>query len=461
MKSDRVERKLAAILPADVVGYSRLMGMDEEGTLRTLSAYREIMDNLVEMHHGRVVGSAGDSLLAEFVSVVEALECAVEIQGILKARTAAIPDDRKLQFRIGINIGDVIVKDNDLFGEGVNIAARLEALADPGGICISGGVYEQLKNKLELAYEFMGKQQVKNISEPVAAFRVGLGEGPVSRKRGAAATKQKAAGAPHMKWVAAAAAVVVLLGAGGGAVWYVNRPPPAGVAAAPAPETAAPAATAPRPASVRLSIAVLPFTNMSGDPEQEAFSDGMTEDIITNLSQLEDVDVISRSSVFTYKGKAVKVQDVGRELGVGYVLEGSVRKSGERVRVTAQLVDTATGHHLWAERYDRDLADVFALQDELTQGIVASLAGYAVKEAEPEAAERNQFEGVGTVLQVRRKKKRVVLEHAEIKGFMTEMVRSYKVRPATLLAGLEVGEKITFVLDIEKRAIVAIKPFGE
>ncbi len=458
MKSEHTQRKLAAILHADVVGYSRLMGEDEKGTLETLSSYREDIDNLIRMHQGRVVGSAGDSLLAEFVSAYEAVQCAIEIQGLVKARNTALSDDRKMQFRIGINIGDVIVKGDDIFGEGVNIAARLEALAEPGGICISGGVYEQLKNKLDLAYEFMGKQEVKNITHPVAVFRVSLEPSEVSSKPVAASKEVEGAGAPQWKWVALAAVVVLFVGAGGFVLWQLNRPSPApstDVAATSAPET-----TTAQPVTGKISIAVLPFDNMSGDPEQDSFADGMTEDLITSLAQLEDIDVVSRKSVFTYKGKAVKIQQVGEELGVRYVVEGSVRKSGQRVRVTAQLVEATTGHHLWADRYDRDLSEVFALQDELTQAIVTNLAGFAVKVPEP-GEQRKQVEGVGTVLKMRRNKERIYLNHEEIEGFMASMDMSYKVRPVTLLDGLEPGDKVVFTIDIEKKSIVAIRPYSD
>ncbi len=453
MESQRTERKLAAKLHADVVGYSRLMGEDEAGTLRTLTAYREVMDSLVEMHHGRVVGSAGDSMLAEFVSTYEALECAIGIQGALGARNAGLPDERKMQFRIGINMGEVIIQGDDIFGEGVNIAARLESLAEPGGICISGGVYEQLKNNLSLAYEFLGNKDVKNIAEPVAVFRVGLEPDEASQKPVAAGKQEGATVTPPWKWVALAAAVVVLLGAGGFAVWQLGRG-----SSAPAADAATSAqATAVQPVGGKTSIAVLPFANMSANSTDDDFTDGITEDIITSLAQFEDLDVISRTSVFTYKGKPVKVQQVGEELGVQFVLEGSVRTSGQRVRVTAQLVEAATGHHLWAERYDRDLADVFALQDELTRAIVANLAVLAVKAADPEA-QPGRVEGVGTVVKVRNNKKRIVLDHVEIKGFMAAMEMSYKVDSAALLDGLEPGEKVVFTIDIEEKTIVAIRP---
>lgn len=459
MESEKTERKLAAILHADVVGYSRMMGEDEVGTLRTLTTYREVMFSLIEMHHGKVVGTAGDSVLAEFVSSFESVECAIEIQGALSARNAGLPDERKMEFRIGINMGEVIVKGDDIFGEGVNIAARLEALAEPGGICISGGVHEQLKNKLSLAYQFMGNKDVKNIAEPVAVFRVGLG-GPVEAHSvpGTPNKPGRATVTPGWKWAALAASVMLLLSAGGFAVWQFDRADPSSAPATDA--TPAPQATAAQPVVSKTSIAVLPFANMSVNSADDDFTDGITEDIITSLAQFEDLDVISRNSVFTYKGKPVKVQQVGEELGVKFVLEGSVRTSGKRMRVTAQLVEAATGHHLWAERYDREMADVFALQDELTRAIVSNLAAFAVKTTDS-ATQRVRVEGVGTVTKVRIKKKRVTLDHLEIKGFMEAMEMSYKVNSAALLDGLEPGEKVFFTLDIENKTITAIRPQNE
>ena len=451
MTSQGVERKLTAILCADVKGYSRLMGEDEVATLETLTAYREVMDNFVELHHGRVVGSAGDSLLADFTSVVDAVQCAVEIQRELKKRNAELPEGRRMEFRIGVNLGDVIVKGDDIFGDGVNIAARLEGLAEPGGICISGGVYEQLKNKLALGYEFIGDREVKNIAEPVPAFRVRL-------EPGAAGPKQFKGARPR-RWrsmALPAAAIAVVVGAAALAVWnfYLRTPaPPVDVASTTAPGTAPSQQLPDKP-----SIAVLPFVNMSGDPSQESFSDGITEDLITDLSNLENLIVISRSSVFSYKGKPIKVQQVGRELGVHYVLEGSVRKSADRVRITAQLVDATTGHHLWAERYDRDLKDVFAVQDEIAKKVVTAMAGFAVETLE---GEQRFFEGVGVVTALEPGKSRLVVDHEGIKDFMAAMEMSYLVSPATLLRDLNPGDKIRFTIDADKRVIVDIKPLGE
>jgi len=314
MTTQEVKRKLTAILSADVKGYSRLMGEDEKGTVRTLNAYKEVMTGLIQHHRGRVVDAPGDNVLAEFASVVDAVECAVEIQKDLKARNAELPENRRMEFRIGVNLGDVIEDGEQILGDGVNIAARLEGLSDPGGICISGIVYDQIENKLDLRYDYLGEQNVKNISRPVRVYRVLVGS-----------------------------------------------------------EADLPEVRVARDLPERPSIGVLPFVNMSGDPEQEYFSDGITEEIITGLSKVPRLIVIARNSTFIYKGKSVKVQQVGQELGVRYVLEGSVRRAGDRVRITVQLVDATTGHHLWAERYDRYLKDIFAIQDEITVNVMRAM----------------------------------------------------------------------------------------
>jgi adenylate cyclase len=311
----RVERRLAAIFAADVAGYSRLMSQDEVGTLQTLTAYRQIMDWLIAEHRGRIANTAGDSVLAEFPSAVDAVQCAVTVQEALAQAVQDAPEERRLQFRIGVHVGDVMVRGNDLLGEGVNIAARLEGLADPGGICISEATYGYVRKTLPLAFTDLGLQSVKNIDEPIRAFAV----------------------------------------------------------KATSPAANATVETKPLPLPDRPSIAVLPFTNISPDPEQEFFADGMAEDIITGLSRLRWLFVIARNSTFTYKGKAVDVRQVARELGVRYVLEGSVRASGKRIRITGQLIDAETGKHIWAEKYDRHLEDVFAVQDEITQNVVATI----------------------------------------------------------------------------------------
>jgi TolB-like protein/class 3 adenylate cyclase/Tfp pilus assembly protein PilF len=358
-----LERKLTAILCADVFGYSRLMGENEEATLRTLSSHRKLIDSLIEQHHGRFVSSAGDSVLAEFASVVNAVQCAVEIQTTLKAKNANIPPERRMEFRIGVNLGDVMVDGEQIYGDGVNVAARLESLADPGGICISGTVHEQVRDKLALGYEDAGEQEVKNIARPVRVWRVlaepGTGASPGTRTQ-RVSRKYMRRGVFSLAGLALVGVVIVF-------VQHLSlRPPTTTASIPPAQKPALPLPNIP-------SIAVLPFTNMSGDREQEYFSDGMTDDIITALSRLPGLFVIDRNSAFTYKSKPVEAEQVSRELGVHYVLEGSVRKEANQVRITAQLVDATTDYEIWAERYDRPLQDIFALQDEIVRKIVTTL----------------------------------------------------------------------------------------
>ncbi len=359
-----LERKLTAILCADVFGYSRLMGENEEATLRALSSYRKLIDSLIEQHHGRFVNSAGDSVLAEFGSVVNAVHCAVEIQTTLKSENANIPPERRMEFRIGVNLGDVMVDGEQIYGDGVNVAARLESLADPGGICIAGTVHEQVRDKLALSYKDGGEQEVKNIARPVRVFRVML-EGEAVTRTTANATepslrKHWRGGVFSLAGLALIAAVIVF-------VQHLSlRPPTTTASIPPAQKPALPLPNIP-------SIAVLPFNNMSGDREQEYFSDGITDDLISALSRLPHLFVIARTSSFTYKGKAAKVQDVSRELGVKYILEGSVRKEANQVRITAQLADATSGADVWAVRYDRPLRDIFSLQDEIVRGIVTTL----------------------------------------------------------------------------------------
>ncbi len=313
MSGERVERRLTAIFAADVVGYSRLMGRDEAGTLARLRGHRrELIDPSIAEHKGRIVKTTGDGILIEFPSVVEAVACAVTVQRGMAERNATTPEDQRIVFRVGVNLGDVIVEDDDILGDGVNIAARLEALAEPGGICVNRVVRDQVRDKLDIVFEDLGEQQVKNIARPVRAFRV--------------VAEDKLMPEP-------------------------SAPPPA-------------LALPDKP-----SIAVLPFQNMSGDPEQEYFADGMVEDITTALSRIPWLFVIARNSSFTYKGQAIDVKRVGRELGVGYVLEGSVRKVGERVRITGQLIDAVTGAHLWADRFDGSIEEVFELQDQVALSV--------------------------------------------------------------------------------------------
>jgi len=361
MATKDFKRKLTAILSADVKGYSRLMGEDEAQTVKTITAYREVMAALIKQHRGRVIDSPGDNLLAEFASVVDAVQCAVAVQKEFHARNAELPENRRMVFRIGINLGDVIQEGDRIYGDGVNIAARLESLADPGGICVSKTAFDQIETKLPLGYEYLGDQTVKNIAKPVGAYRV-LMEPRVT----VAGKKEKAKLVPLWRRKAILAGgvafVVVVIAA---LIWnFYFRPPP--LEPASLEKMAFPLPDKP-------SIAVLPFVNMSGDPEQEYFSDGLTEEIITTLSKVSDLFVVARQSTFSYKGKPVKVQQVAEELGVRYVLEGSVRKAEDRVRITAQLIDALTGHHLWAEGYDRELKDILALQSEITKEIITAL----------------------------------------------------------------------------------------
>ena len=304
-------RRLAAILAADIAGYSALMGSDEARTVSDLKGHQAVVLPMVNEFGGRVIDTAGDGILAEFPSVLNAVECAVAIQRKMVERNTAIEPERRMEFRIGINLGDVIYDNDRIFGDGVNVAARLEGIAEPGSICVSGKVHEEIRAKIGLPYEDLGDKQLKNIAEPVRVYGIRLDGAP--RRAGPA---------------------------------LPDKP----------------------------SIAVLPFQNMSGDPEQEYFSDGMTEDLITDLSKVSGLFVIARNSSFAYKGRSVKVQEIGRDLGVRFVLEGSVRKAGNRVRITAQLIDSGSGGHLWAERFDRDLTDIFSTQDEVVEKIVGTLA---------------------------------------------------------------------------------------
>ena len=321
----RVGRRLAAIVAADLAGYSRLMGLDEVGTARTLREHRKVTDALVAKHGGRLVKTMGDGVLLEFPSVVDGVECAVAVQAVMAERNTGVPEDKRMLFRIGINLGDILIAEgDDILGDGVNVAARLEGIAEPGGICISSSAYEQVRGKVAVEFTDLGEQRLKNIDRPVRAY----------------AAKPKG----H-------------LGTG-----------------APVVSASAPDAKKPLPLPDKPSIAVLPFQNMSGDPEQEYFADGVVEDIITGLSNFKSLFVIARNSTFTYKGKAIDIKQAGRELGVRYLLEGSIRKAAERVRITGQLIEASTGTHLWAEKIDGELREVFELQDQITAKVVSSVA---------------------------------------------------------------------------------------
>ncbi len=368
MGPDAVERKLAAVLSADAVGYSRLMAEDEAATVRTLRDYREEIGLLVTQHRGRVVDNVGDNLMAEFPTALDAVQAAIEIQRVIGARNADLPAERRMEFRIGVHLGDIRVEGERVYGEGVIIAARLEGLAEAGGVCISSEIHGQIRHKLDLAYEDLGEQSVKNIPEPVRAYRVQ----PHSQPEASASPDKR----PRRlrTALAAAAAVLLLLALGLWASW----PRPLGLLIDLA-GVSGPPINPPLPD--KPSIVVLPFVNISGDPEQEYFSDGITEELTADLSRNPDLFVISRSSAFTYKGKPVKVEDVGREFGVRYVLEGSVRKAEGRVRITAQLIDATRGHHVWGEQYDGDLADIFVLQSKISEEIMTAL-GSTVRWAE-------------------------------------------------------------------------------
>ncbi|MHC4639217.1 MAG: adenylate/guanylate cyclase domain-containing protein [Planctomycetota bacterium] len=363
MTQESFKRKLTAILSADVEGYSRLMSEDEEATVRTLTTYREVMTTLIQQHNGKVLDSPGDNLLAEFASVVDAVQCAVSVQKEINTRNAELSEDRRMQFRIGINLGDVIQEEDRIYGDGVNIAARLEGLADPGGICISKTAFDHIESKLPYGYEYLGDQTVKNIPKPVGAYRVLLE--PRVTVAGEPEKEKPMLGRRMPIFVGAVAVIVLAVAVG---IWYffmrTTQPPI---------ETASPEKMA-FPLPDKPSIAVLPFDNLSDDPKQEYFSDGMTDDLITDLSKIAGLFVIARNSAFQYKGKAVDVKKVSRELGVRYVLEGSVRRAKDRVRINAQLIDATTGGHLWAERYDEQMDNIFSLQDKITQEIVKALS---------------------------------------------------------------------------------------
>ena len=354
-----VERKLAAILAADVAGYSSLMGRDEVGTLRVLTEYRAILSRLVAAHRGRIFTTAGDSVTAEFASAVDALSCAMAVQAEIAETNAARPEGERMQFRIGLHLGDIIVQDGDLFGDGVNIAARLQALAAPGGICVSGALREQIGPNLDVEFASLGEQQVKNIARPVRAYAVA----PADSSGALPPARPARRGA-----LIAAVAVAIVIAAAVVAAWLMNPTRPN----VPATEPVSAAAPRPGPAP-RLSIVVLPFANLSNDPEQQYFADGITDDLTTDLSRIAGSFVISRNTAFRYAGKAIDARQIGRELGVRYVLEGSVRRAGTQARVNVQLIDTDTGAHLWADRFDREAGDLWQLESEITGRIARAV----------------------------------------------------------------------------------------
>jgi adenylate cyclase len=357
------KRRLTAILVADVVGYSRLMGEDESGTVASLKEHRaELLEPKASQYNGRIIKLMGDGVLMEFDSVVEAVAFAVEVQCAIQGHNADLPEQRKVLYRVGLNIGDVIVEGDDIYGDGVNVAARLEGLSDAGGICITGNVRDQIRDKLDLNFENLGDVEVKNIARPVSAFKVVMDDKAIALTTPIVQVAAQPARSSRMIIGAAMGLVILALGAG---LWSYQSQPGAELASV---------AQLTQPLADKPSIAVLPFLNMSGDKQQEYFSDGITEDIIIDLSKIGGLLVIARHSSFLYKSKSTNIRDISRELGVQHILKGSVRKAGGRVRITAQLIDGETGDHIWAERYDRDLVNIFAIQDAATKKIVAALA---------------------------------------------------------------------------------------
>ncbi|MDF1553686.1 MAG: tetratricopeptide repeat protein [Deferrisomatales bacterium] len=362
MSNGDTHRKLAAIFSADVKGYSRLMGDDEAATVQTIKTYRRVLADSIQKHHGRVVDSPGDNLLAEFSSVVDAVQSALAIQQEIQVRNDGLPDHRRMEFRIGINVGDVITDDGRLYGDGVNIAARLEGLAEGGGICLSAGAYEQVKDKLDLEGRYLGQYAVKNISQPVKVWAL------LTDAATAAQVRDKRLRQKKFRRIAMLGAFTLIVSVVSATVWNVFLKIPTLEGGTASPEKMA------FPLPDRPSIAVLPFDNLSGDPEQEYFSNGLTEELITALSKIPDIFVISQNSTFTYKAAPVTSKKVSEDLGVRYILKGSVQRDGHRVRVAAQLIDAVSGHNLWSERYDKELKDIFALQDSITFEITRVLA---------------------------------------------------------------------------------------
>ncbi len=443
MADEGFKRKLTAVLSADAVEYSRLMAEDETATVRTIATYREIMSSLIKQHRGRVVDSPGDNVLAEFSSVVDAVQCAVTVQNEFQTRNAELPENRRMEFRIGINLGDVIDEEDRLYGDGVNISARLEALADAGGVCISGTAFDQVKGKLSLGYQFVGEQTVKNIPDPIRVYKVLMDERDAGKLIGVGKK------APKSRW-AEIAAIVVFVAIGLVIYQFYVRSPaiePASVEkmAYPLPD--------------KPSIAVLPFDNMSGDPGQEYFSDGITEEIITALSSVPKLFVIARNSTFTYKGKPVKVNQVAEELGVRYVLEGSIRKAGDKIRITAQLIDALTGHHLWAERYDRNLKDIFSVQDEITKNIITAMQVKLTRgeQARTAAKGTNNLEAYLKLLQAREKMFQVNKENNALAQRLVEETIALDPDYASAYALLGATQMIDVLLGSSKSPKDSIK----
>jgi len=456
MATEDFTRRLSAILSADVEGYSRLMREDEEATVRTLTTYRTAMTHLINQYRGRVVDSPGDNILAEFTSVVDAVNCGVELQRELAERNADLTENRRMQFRIGINLGDVLEEGERIYGDGVNIAARMESLAKAGEICISGTVYDAVESKIGLGYEYMGEQEVKNIDKPVRAYRV------LSFPGAAAHRVVKAKKAVGKTWRNVVVAIVAVLIVGAAfAVWHFY------LRTSPTTEEVASVDKMASPLPEKPSIAVLPFTNMSDDPKQEYFSDGITEDIITDLSKVSGLFVIARNSSFSYKGKQVKVQDVAKDLGVRYVLEGSVRRAGNRLRITAQLIDAETGDHLWADRYDREIKDIFSVQDQVTQKVVSELA-ITLKASEVERLYRKHTENIEAYdlyIRIIRKcwppKKECHPEAIELSKRVIELdpkfAGGYQLLSFMLSAGVRLGCSTSPREDVEKALELAQK----
>ena len=373
-------RRLAAILAADVAGYSRLMGEDEAGTARAVREHREAARTIIGGHRGRIVKTTGDGLLAEFPSIVAAVECAIHIQQQMGERNAGVPEARRILYRIGVELGDVLIDGEDILGEGVNIAARLEGLAEAGGVCISGSAYDHVRGRIEADFVDLGEKTLKNIVQPVRVYA--LRGGDVARARASTPTRPAVAARPTAPAVLGIAALLMVIVAGGW-YWLIANRPAAVATGPPAPTSAAAPA-----ASKHLSIVVLPFTNLSGDPSQDYFTDGVTENLTTDLSRIRNSFVIARNTAFTYKGKSIDAREIGKELGVRYVLEGSVQRDQNRVRVNAQLIDAETGAHLWADRFEEDLADLFKLQDEVVARLARSL-DLALTKAEAEKGARS------------------------------------------------------------------------